>query len=338
MGTTITIVAVALLGCAAYIAASKTKGRAQALAERLREAEAERGSTGTGPRIDKLRKDAAATAGGAILLKGVAAMLLAAAAAMLFFNSYTIIPAKHVGVVTTFGRPVDAAGHGWKWHAPWSQVTTFDGTIQSKSLAGGDGGNSEVVVRLADGGQARVAVTLQWRVNADDRRGVMALFADYRDPSRVDENFVERNLRAALYDAFGTYDPLSGIGIEGQPPVRTPAQVGADALTLLRDRAKTRGVEFLSLTVQGIGFDATTEKRINDRRELEAAKRNAEIQKDVNERQAAANNALAAGAKDAGTLYQQCLALTERLAREGKALPPAWTCGDPGATPVLPVR
>lgn len=337
MGTTIVIVLLLGAGVLAYLGSRTAKGKAQAHTARVREME--RDPSQTPGRLSAARKDLTAAVGATLLLKVTAALFIFAGLLALFLNSYTIVPAKHVAVVTTFGKPVDATGHGWQWHAPWSEVTTFDGTIQGKTLAGdGAKGDGEVEVRLADGGRAWVSVTLQWRVNADDRRGVMSLFADYRNPARVDENFVERNLRAALYDAFGTYDPLAGIGVEGAPPTRTPAAVGADALKLLGERAQTKGVSFISLTVQGIRFDGTTEKRINDRRELEAAKRNAELQKAVNERVAAANNALAAGARDEGTLYQQCLALTERMLREGKAMPLAWTCGAGGPAPVVPIR
>lgn len=267
---------------------------------------------------------------------GVGAVLTVVFLCIWGFSSATVIDPRHVGVVNAFGKTTDALDNGFHWVAPWATVTEFDGTIQSMTLAGDQGDDNHVVVRLKDGSTAHVNTNLQWRINSEDKAGVKQLFGDYRDPVKVDELFVERQTRAAVYTAFATFDPTAGI-VDSTTP--TPiAAYAANALDGLRTAIGNKGITLVSLTISDIAYDGTTNAKIARLRALAADKRAAELQVDINTNLAKANDKLSVGAKDEGTLYQLCLATTEKLLETGKQLPPAWSCGSPTVQPVLPVR
>lgn len=266
----------------------------------------------------------------------IAGAVMAVITAVAFILSIFItVDPRHVGVVTSFGKPTDTLDNGLHVVAPWSDVTQFDGTIQSMTLVD-RGDDGAVVVRLKDGGTAWVNLNLQWRINSDDKEGVKKLFGDYRDPVRVDELFVERQVRASVYAAFGTFDPTAGI-IDSSTP--TPvATFATHALNSLQKSIGTKGISLVSLTISDIAYDKATEAKIARMRALAADKRAAELQVEINKKIAEANNQLSAGAKDKGTLYQLCLATTEKLVEAGKTLSPAWNCDGASAQTVVPVR
>jgi len=248
----------------------------------------------------------------------------------LLLESTTIVDPRHVAVVTSFGQPVDTVDNGLHFMAPWSKSTEFDGTVQSLTLTGKQGDDNHVQIRLADQSTAWVDVVLQWRIDADDEEGVQKLYADYRDPVRVDENFVERQVRAAVYDAFADYVP--------QDAADRPIDFAAEAKGLLEKRMGTGGIVLVSLTIPAIDYDAATEQRLNNLRALKAERIEADVRKEIAQKTAEANNILAQGAKDAGTLYQKCLDLTRDMLAQGRKLPATWNCspGDPAA--VVPVK
>lgn len=291
--------------------------------------------------------------GGIVMRNGIAAIIGGVAAALgivIMLTGITTIDAKNVGVVTKFGKPVDTMTAGLNYAAPWKNVTTFDCTMQTKTLNSNkeDNTNARVKVRLADGGTAWLSVVLQWQCDADDKEGIKKLFGTFRKPENVDENFVEYNLRAAIYDQFASYDPLRGLGLDGSDkPGEQPSDLVARAFdnakdgtpTGLKQRLErgTGGVKVMTLTTTGIQYDKQTEDRIDSRRGLLTDKANAITQKEIETFRSGARNEAAAGAKDPGTLYLECLNRMDNWMKEGKNPGPSFNCGAPPQT-VLPIK
>ncbi len=121
---------------------------------------------------------------------------------VVILGSTTIVSARNVGVVTTFGRPSGTLSNGLHWKAPWQSVTEMDGTIQIDNHTG----ESATTVRLGNNSTAYVDNSVRWRIQpaaADE------LFLDYRQFANVRDNLVTRELRAALNEVFADFDPLS---------------------------------------------------------------------------------------------------------------------------------
>src|SRR5262249_31796105 len=127
---------------------------------------------------------------------------------VLILGSTTIVSARNVGVVTTFGRPSGTLGNGLHMKAPWQSVTEMDGTIQIDNHTG----EYATTVRLGNNSTAYVDNSVRWRIQpsaADE------LFLDYRQFENVRDNLVTRELRAALNEVFADFDPLAPENTEG---------------------------------------------------------------------------------------------------------------------------
>jgi regulator of protease activity HflC (stomatin/prohibitin superfamily) len=104
---------------------------------------------------------------------------------VLILGATTIVSARNVGVVTTFGRPSGTLSNGLHWKAPWQSVTEMDGTIQIDNHTG----ENATTVRLGNNSTAFVDNSVRWRIQpaaADE------LFLDYRQFENVRDNLVTR--------------------------------------------------------------------------------------------------------------------------------------------------
>src|SRR4051812_27512817 len=88
------------------------------------------------------------------VVTGVLAILV------VIFSSTTIVSARNVGVVTTFGRPSGTLGNGLHVIAPWQKVTEMDGTIQIDNHTG----EMATTVRLGNNSTANVDNSVRWRI------------------------------------------------------------------------------------------------------------------------------------------------------------------------------
>ena len=170
---------------------------------------------------------------------------------VLILGSTTIVSARHIGVVTTFGRPGGTLSNGLHWKAPWQSVTEMNGTIQIDNHTG----ENATTVRLGNNSTAFVDNSVRWRIQpaaADE------LFLDYRDFENVRDNLVTRELRAALNEVFADFDPLAPENVEGA----NVQALGDEVAQKLR--AKVGGqIEILNVIVPLVNYDDATQERIN---------------------------------------------------------------------------
>lgn len=259
----------------------------------------------------------------------------------LFMNSFHIVPARNVGVPTTFGRVGTAADAGWLWVAPWTSVEDVDATVQNLNLDA-DTQNCPTV-RLANQTTACIDVTLQWHI---DQHGGTAgeLWQRYRGTDNkvvehVGRNVVQRELNRALGNAFATYNPLL---ILSDPTSKQPStdDLSSLALNALRT-AVDRGViiDTLLISPGGVHYDEITQQKLNAYAQALADTQIATQQKLTAEQQRLANEKLASSTstQNAGVQYQNCLNLIKELAAKNQlaSLPPTFNCGSAGATPVI---
>jgi regulator of protease activity HflC (stomatin/prohibitin superfamily) len=265
----------------------------------------------------------------------VAIPALILGAVTLFLDSYTVVPARNVGVVNTFGKADRALENGWHWVKPWSSIETVDATVQNINKDG----DHCVTVRLANQTTACVDLTLQW--NIDQHANANELWQRYRGTNddvvgNVGRNVVERELHRALNVAFEKYNPLSVLTGDGTPKIST-ADLASAAIADMRATVD-KGIVIDTMLISVVHYDDVTQQKLNGYAQALADTQIATQQKLTAEQQRLANEKLAVGSSnDAGVKYQNCLNLIKDLAAKGQLqnLPPTFNCGDGSSTPVI---
>jgi regulator of protease activity HflC (stomatin/prohibitin superfamily) len=241
---------------------------------------------------------------------------------VVILGSTTIVSARNVGVVTTFGRPSGTLSNGLHWKAPWQSVTEMDGTIQIDNHTG----ESATTVRLGNNSTANVENSVRWRIQpaaADE------LFLDYRQFANVRDNLVTRELRAALNEVFADFDPLAPENVEGAN-VQALGDKVAETL-----RAKVGGqIEIINVIVPLVNYDQATQDRINALNVEKANTRIAEQRAKTAAAEAKANEILAASvSNDPNMLVSKCL----DAAREA-GISPLGCWPNTSVVPTVPAR
>ena len=116
----------------------------------------------------------------------------------------------------------------------------------------------------------------------------------------------------------------------------TLADLAKDATAKLAG-ALPPGVIVRSLLIPKITFDDSIQAKINQYLAALAETQIAEQRQKTADAQKKANDLLAVANSTPAVLYQNCLDMVERLTRDGKVLPAAFTCGA-GPTVVVPVK
>jgi len=252
------------------------------------------------------------------------------------WDSFTIVPARNVGVVNTFGKAEGALENGFHWVKPWSSIETIDATVQNINLSS-DAHNC-ITVRLANQTTACVDVTVQW--NIDQHANANELWQRYRGNNddvvgNVGRNVVERELRRSLNVVFETYNPLSVLASGDKPNISTD-DLANRAVGEMKAHVDA-GIVIDTLRISVVHFDDTTQQKLNGYAQALADTQIATQQKKTAEQQKAANDLLAAASSnDPGVKYQNCLNLLKDLAAKGQLqnLPPTFNCGET-TTPVI---
>lgn len=251
------------------------------------------------------------------------------------WDSFTVVPARNVAVVNTFGRAEGALPNGFHWVKPWSSIETIDATLQN--INRDQDTKNCVTVRLANQTTACVDVTLQW--NIDQNANANELWQRYRGTDgkvveHVGKNVVERELQRALNRTYETYNPLAVLQ-NGQAPQKTD-DLATVVLKDMRDHVD-HGVVVDTLLISMTHFDDTTQGKLNAFAQALADTQVATQTKLTNEQIKLANGLLASSASsDPGVQYQNCLTLIKDLAVKDqlKNLPATFNCNE-SATPVL---
>ncbi|HET6731344.1 SPFH domain-containing protein [Mycobacterium sp.] len=241
---------------------------------------------------------------------------------VLILGSTTIVSARNIGVVTTFGRPGGTLSNGLHWKAPWQSVTEMNGTIQIDNHTG----ENATTVRLGNNSTAFVDNSVRWRIQpaaADE------LYLDYREFENVRDNLVTRELRAALNEVFADFDPLAPENSDGA----NVQALGDDVAEKLR--AKVGGqIEIINVIVPLVNYDDATQERINALNVEKANTRIAEQRAKTAEAEARANEILAASvSNDPNVLVSKCL----DAAREA-GISPLGCWPNTTAVPTVPAR
>lgn len=252
------------------------------------------------------------------------------------WDSFTVVPARNVGIVNVLGKADQSLDNGFHWVTPWASIETVDATVQNVNLDS-DTKNC-VTVRLANQTTACVDLTLQW--NIDQNANANVLWQRYRGSNddvvgNIGRNVVERELRRSLNVVFEKYNPLAVLSNTGGVQVST-GDLASQALALMKTSVD-QGIVIDTMLISVVHYDDVTQQKLNGYAQALADTQIATQQKLTAEQQKLANDQLAVGSSnDAGVKYQNCLNLLKDLAAKGQLqnLPPTFNCGD-STTPVI---
>lgn len=263
----------------------------------------------------------------------IAAIPVLFAALVLVFSSTTMIQAKNVGVLTTFGKPSGSLGPGLHFKAPWQKVTELDGTKITNKYEG----DKSVEVRIGDGTTARVKTAIRWSIvgeKADE------IYANYRSDDvneTVKDSLVETVFSNALNQVFGTYNPTADLKVVN-PNAKGSTEVNfvpdydalAKAVTESMESrvAETGGyIQIDFITISGLHLSETTQSKINEF-QAEVAKTQVALQKKATaDAQAAANRTLSSSvSNNPNVLVSRCLDTFQQMVEEKQEVPAGFTC------------
>jgi regulator of protease activity HflC (stomatin/prohibitin superfamily) len=279
-------------------------------------------------------------------LVAITSALWLLAAGALFAASFTTIPTKTVGIETLYGKPTTVLTNGWHWKNPVAQVHKFDASLQSDHYSTDkDDTGDPITVRLFTGSQAQLNVTFQWKL--EDNANFTQVFVNYREPERIRQNLVKRNLQQALNDVFESYNPYAALIAAQQAGNASPGTVqvgtsfdrmGVTALERLRSELAPQGVQAVSLTIASIVYDGKTQGNLDGLSSAIAQTQIATQNKATAQQQADANALLNAKPATAQTLTQLCIQATQKVLEEGRTLPTGWNCFGPSGVPVTATK
>jgi hypothetical protein len=258
---------------------------------------------------------------------GLAVALFIVGGLTLFFDSYTTVSARTVGVETSFGKPVSALSNGFHWVRPWASVDdSWDGTLQTTVY--------NPTVRLGNGTTAQVDVSVQYQI--DTNAQFLSLWRNYKTFDLIKSNLIQRQTTTALNEVFETYNPLTTLDDQGNQTIQVSSFAGPVAAKLAA--AMPAGVTVKNVSIPLITYNPQVQSQINSIIAAAAATRVAKQNEQTATDQAAANDTLSHGSTSAGVLYQQCLTMTQSALKAGETLPPGWSCGTPAASVVIPTK
>lgn len=241
-------------------------------------------------------------------------------------TSMTTVEAKHVGVVTEFGKEQpDTLGAGFHWKKPWAKVTELDSTIQTWEYAG----KSAIDVVLADKNAASVSVTARWSVSDENANDVYAEFRGADDiTDALGEAVVGTQLKAALFAVFADHDLTAEDAL-------TADELAEKVQDVMDDKTKSK-VDIDSVTISKITPGEKLQSKIEAIQAQVAQTTIAEEKKATATAEAAANRILSESiSNDPNVLVSKCLDMVAEL--PAGSLPAGFQCwNNAGGSVVVP--
>lgn len=232
------------------------------------------------------------------------------------FTSVTTVEAKHVGVVTVFGKPQEQTlTSGLHTKAPWAKVTELDSTIQTWKYAG----DSAIDVVLADKNEATVSGTIRWSVNDENANDVFAEFrtADDGPTDGLGDAVVGTQFKAAVWAVFADHDLTAEDAL-------TADELAEKVLAVMN--TKTKGMVTIdSVTISRITPGTKLQSKIEDIQAQVSQTTIANEKKETAKAEAAANRILSESiSNDPNVLVSKCLDMVADL--PAGTLPAGFQC------------
>ena len=193
------------------------------------------------------------------------------------------LPQTQYAVVTTFGKPklVTEPGLHFRWPYPFQRVYTFDKRV--RCFSGGEGKLEETMTK--DGHNILVGIYVTFRISDAEK-----FFTSLENMTKA-ENQLNSWMRSARGDVFGNYNFDQIVNTD--PKKMKLAEIQADILAKLKERAKSYGLEIISVGINTINVPKSNSeevfKRMIAERQKESKRIIDEAEKEAKGIRAAAN-------------------------------------------------
>jgi regulator of protease activity HflC (stomatin/prohibitin superfamily) len=277
-----------------------------------------------------------------VSIRKFAILPLGLALLFLLFSVTTIVQAKNVGVVTTFGKPVGTLDSGLHLKAPWQKVTEVDGTVIPNEYKG----DSCIYARIGDGSRSCVSLTIRWQIVPSEAD---TIYANYRSDDPTEEfrkAVVSTQLKAATQQVLAEYNPVAELEVvEGSNAGAASElsfapdydQISKDILASMETRTGADLVNIEEISVSYVSLSKSTQKTIDGFIKAVGETRVAAQARNTAIEQARANEALSASVSNApGVLQSRCLDLLSNAIDKDYELPAGFNCLGDGSAVIVP--
>lgn len=238
------------------------------------------------------------------LVRGGGIVLALVAIIPLVLTFVTVVPPRTVGIGVSFGKPIAVYDNGLHVKAPWTKVEKLDASVQNNIYKD----DSAINVRLGNNSQARVDVSIQWQMKSDNAQ---KLFLDYKTFDSIQSNLVDRNLRTSLNQVMSTYNPLATVKDSNQNTSGADLQAMSEEVKKKLTEKISQDIDVISVNIPIIGFDDSTQNKIDELQAEIARTRVAEQKKNTANAEREANEVLERSISD-NVLTSKCLDIVDR--------------------------
>lgn len=246
------------------------------------------------------------------------------------FSSYVNVPARTVGIQTSFGKAVGTVSPGLNWITPWSEVTEFPTTNQTLDLDATDNTDASkaapVGVKFLGGGAGAVNVNMNYQVKSDD--AAVKLWENWKEFDLVKEKVVNQKAQQTVAEVFGKYTPEDAVKGENIPVLAAAIKESVNT------KLAVDGIVVEDVNLKKIDLDGPIQDRINKQVEDQADNNRAVIKQQTAKTDAETNRIAQQNLTDP-VLKNKCLDITNNwsVAKNGP-MPANWQCGVAGGLPL----
>lgn len=234
---------------------------------------------------------------------GFGAIAIVAALVVAAFSMTTTVGAREVGVKVAYGKTSGSLGSGIHIKAPWVKVEKMDGAIQNDTY----NGENQIDVRLGNNSKAKADTSVRWQLKVDNAE---QLYMDYKTFDNIKENLVERNLRAAMNEAFASYNPLADVETASGNDGDVYGKLAQEVTDKLQEKVGDQ-IDIHSVVIPIVNFDDSTQGKIDQLQAEIAQTRVAEQKRQTADAEAAANRALSDSLSNE-VLTSKCLDIVDK--------------------------
>jgi regulator of protease activity HflC (stomatin/prohibitin superfamily) len=264
------------------------------------------------------------------VMKAWAIVPVVLAIVVAFLSCTTVVQAKEVGVLTTFGKPSERTlGPGLHLKAPWQKVTEVDGTIQTDKYRD----DRCIYVRIGDGSRACLTLTHRWQIIPERANETYANFRSNDPTQSLRDAVVSTQLVSVVQDVMSQYNPIANLSTVAADDAGANLnfapnydQIAADITSGMDARYGDQPlVKTVAITVSYLALSETTQAKINAFIAEVANTRIAVQKQQTAAAEALANKALEDSVTNApNVLVSKCLDLL--AGKTGYALPAGFSC------------
>lgn len=259
----------------------------------------------------------------------------------IILSSFTVVQAKEVGVLTTFGKPAKrtlGAGLNIKW--PFQAVTHIDGTIQTDKYREDDC----IYVRIGDGSRSCLTLTHRWQIVPERANDTFANFRSNDPTESLRDAVVSTQLVSVAQDVLSHYNPINDLQVVDPEHANATLDFAPDYDQIAKDI--TAGMEerygaeplvkTVAITVSYLSLSETTQAKINAFIAEVANTRIAVQKQQTAIAEAAANKSLSDSVTNApNVLVSKCLDLMAEAQKIGYQFPAGFQCWPGGGGAVV---